>query len=42
MKIMEETRVEYRKDLEKYGRNPSWILNWYGNYRRKVSWILKR
>jgi hypothetical protein len=23
MKIMEETRVEYRKDLEKYGRNPS-------------------
>jgi hypothetical protein len=25
MKIMEETRVEYRKDLEKYGRKASWI-----------------
>ena len=27
---------------EKYGGNPSWIVKWYGNYRRKVSWIAIR
>ena len=42
IKIMEETEVEYRKDLEKYWRNASWIFNWYGKYSRNVSWIVKR
>jgi hypothetical protein len=26
MEIMEETQVEYRKDLEKYGRKACWIV----------------
>ena len=25
-----------------YGRNVSWIVKWYGKYRRKVSRIVKR
>ena len=28
MEIMEETQVEYRNYLEKYGRKTCWIVNW--------------
>jgi hypothetical protein len=30
------------KRYEKYGPKVSLIVNKFGNYRRKVSWILKR
>jgi hypothetical protein len=39
---MEETQVEYWKDMEKYGRKVSWIVKRFGKYKRKGSWIVKR
>jgi hypothetical protein len=30
--IIEETQVEYRKYLEKYGREACWIMKWLGEY----------
>ena len=30
------------KGYEKYGRKASWIVTWYGQYRRKKSWKVKR
>ena len=41
MEIMKEKSVEHWKDMENVGKESQLNSEKYGNYGRKVSWIVK-